>query len=110
PALDVRTGLGECELDPGERGRDVEHVVVAEVADAEDLALERALAGCERDPEAVAQVEQELRTVDRLGDTDGCHDRRAVVVGREELETHRLDAFAAGAAEPDVLVESRLET
>src|SRR4029079_17249022 len=93
----------------GERGRDVEDVVVAKVPHAEDLAFEWALAGRERDPEAVAQVEQKLRTVYRFGDADGRHDRRAVVVGREELQPHRLNTFAAGAAEPDVLAEGGFE-
>ena len=32
-----------------------------------------------------------------------------VLVGREELEAHRLHAGAAGAAEPSVAVERRLE-
>ena len=48
-ALDVGARLGERELDPGQRRRDVEDVEPADVADAEDLALERALARCERD-------------------------------------------------------------
>jgi hypothetical protein len=51
------------------------------MAHAEDLALERALAGRERDPEAVAEIEQQLCAIDRLWDAHGCHDRGAVVVG-----------------------------
>src|SRR4029453_17350096 len=96
-------------LDPGERRRDVEHVVVAEVPDAEDLALERALAGGERDSEPVAEIEQELGAVDRLRDADSRHYGRRIVVGREELEAHRLHALATGTTEPDVLVEGGLE-
>ena len=64
-ALDVGARLRERELEPGQRGGDVEDVEEADVADAEDLALERPLARGERDPEAVAQVEQELVAVDR---------------------------------------------
>ena len=40
---------------------------------------------------------------------DSRDDGGAVLVRREELEPHRLDAGAAGAAEPDVAVEGRLE-
>ena len=65
--------------------------------------------GRERDPEPVAQVEQELPAVDAVGHADSGHDRRAVVVGREELEAHRLDPLTAGAAEADVALEGGLE-
>ena len=39
-ALDVGAELGQRQLDRGERGRDVEDVEPADVADAEDLALQ----------------------------------------------------------------------
>src|SRR5262249_52130079 len=104
-ALDVRTGPRECGLDAREAGGGVEDVGVADVADAEDLPLERALTARERDAEAVAQREHELARVDAVGRTDRGHDRRPVLVWREELEAHRLHAFAAGTAEPDVALE-----
>ena len=110
PRSIVGAELGQRELDGGERGRDVEDVEVADVADAEDLPLQRPLARRERDAVAVAQQEQELAGVDAFGRADGGHDRGAVVVGREELEAHRLDPLAAGAAEANVALERRLET
>src|SRR3954462_5896620 len=42
-ALDVRAEIREDELDRCQRGRDVEHVEVADVAEAEDLVLQVAL-------------------------------------------------------------------
>ena len=109
-ALDVGAELGERQLDGRERRPDVEDVEVADVADAEDLPLQRPLAGRERDAVSIAQQEQQLAGVDALGRADGGHDRGAVVVGREELEPHGLDPFAAGAAESNVMLERRLET
>ena len=53
--------------------------------------------------------QQELTCVDSLRRAHGRHDRGGVVVGREELEPHRLDPLAAGAAEADVVLESSLE-
>ena len=69
-----------------------------------------ALAGRERDAVAVAQQEQQLAGVDAFRRAHGGDDRGAVVVGREELEPHRLDPLAAGAAESDVTLERRVET
>ena len=43
------------------------------------------------------------------GREDRGDDSGAVLVGREELETHRLGTLAAGTAEPDVAVERGLE-
>ena len=54
-------------------------------------------------------MEKDLLAVDALGHADRGHDRRAVLVGREQLEPHRLDARAAGAAQADVAVERLLE-
>ena len=54
-------------------------------------------------------VDDELARVDLLRDADGGDDGRAVLVGREELEPHRLDPFAARAAEAEVPLERRLE-
>src|SRR5439155_25912823 len=109
-ALDVGPGLGQGELDPGERRRDVEHVEVADVPDSEDLALQRALAGGERDPEPVAEIEEELRAVDGLGAPNGRDNGGTVVVGREELEAHRPHPCAARTAEPDVVLEDGIQT
>ena len=108
-ALDVRAELGERQLDRRERRRDVEHVEVADVPDAEDLPLQLALARRERDAVAVAQQEQELAGVDSFRRAHGRHDRRGVVVGREQLEPHRLDPLAARAPEADVALERGLE-
>ena len=47
--------------------------------------------------------------VDALGRAGGGDHRGGVVVGREELEAHRLDPGARRAAEPDVPLERRLE-
>src|SRR5215211_2393404 len=96
--LDVGPQLGEDELDAGERGRDVEDVVVADVADPEDLPLERTLARCEHDPVPVAKRLHELRGVDAVGCLYRRHHGGAVVVGREELEAHRLRSGAARAS------------
>jgi len=51
----------------------------------------------DRDPEPVAQAADELRRVDPSGARIAVDDRRAIIVGREELEPHRLRALAAGA-------------
>ena len=108
-ALDVGAQLAEHELDAGQRGRDVEDVEPADVADAEDLALDRALAARERDAEPVAQRLEKLGAVDSGRHLDRGHDGRAVVVGREELEPHRLRSLAAGAAEANVAFEGSFE-
>ena len=108
-ALDVGAELGQRQLDRRERGRDVEDVEPADVADAEDLALQVRLARRERDAVAVAKVEQQLVAVDPVRRSDRGHDGRAVLVGREELEAHRLDARARGPAESHVPLERRLE-
>ena len=59
---------------------------------------------------AVAQVKQQLVGVDALGCADRGDDGCAVVVGREQLEPHRLHAGARCAAEAHVALERRLET
>src|SRR6266513_4879659 len=107
-ALDLGAEVREHELDRGERGRDVEDVEVADVADPKDLPLEGGLAVRDRDPEPVAQAADELRRVDPVGRANCRHDRRAIIVGREELEPHRLRALAAGAPESAVPVEAGL--
>ena len=63
----------------------------------------------DRDPETVAEASDELGRVDPVRRPDRGDDRRAVVVGREELEPHRLCALAARAPETDVSVEHGLE-
>jgi hypothetical protein len=107
--LDLGAQLHEGELDGRERGGDVEHVVVADVADTEDLALELALARGERDAVAVSQQEHELVRVNAVGRAGGGDHRGAVVVGRGKLEAHRLQSLAAGAAEAHVALEGGLE-
>src|SRR6185437_8098862 len=106
-ALDLRTQLGQGQLDRCERARDVEDVEPPDVADAEDLPLQMLLAGGERDAVAVAQVPEELVGVDPVRRTDGRDDGRRVVVGREQLETHRLDAGAGRTTEADMTLERR---
>ena len=108
-ALDLRAELGQRQLDRGERGRDVEDVEPADVADPEDLALQVRLPRRERDAVPVAQMREQLVAVDALRRADRRHDGGGVVVGREELEPHRLDARARGAAEPDVALERCVE-
>src|SRR5205823_7347166 len=100
--LDVRAELRQRQLDGGERGRDVEDVEPADVADAEDLALQAALPRGQRDAVAVAEMAQELRAVDAVGYARNGDDRRGVVVGREQLEPHRLDPGACGTSEAGV--------
>ena len=63
-ALDVGAELRQRQLDRGQRDRDVEDVEPADVADAEDLPLQVALARRERDAVRVAQVAQQLGAVD----------------------------------------------
>src|SRR5439155_19999185 len=92
------------------RGRAVEHVVVADVADPEDLAPQLALPRRKRDAVAVAEEQDELARVDAVRRARRGHDRRAVVVRRKELEAERLDPLAAGAAEAHVPLERGLET
>src|SRR5205823_10885557 len=104
-AIDVGAELGQRELDGRERARDVEHVEPADVADPEDAALQRALARCERDAVAIAQVAEQLVAVDAFRGADRRDDRRRVVVRGEELESHRLDPGAGREPEPDVPLE-----
>src|SRR5437588_6648736 len=107
-ALDVHAGLHHPRLDGAERGRDVEDVEVADVADAEDLALPLPLAADQLDAQAVAQVEQERGHVEPVRGTHGRDDGRAVLVRRGELESHRPDPGARRAAETDMAVEPSL--
>src|SRR5207244_6790240 len=104
-ALDVRAELGEDELDGPDLRRDVEDVEPADVAEAEDLPLQLALAVRDRDPEAIANAADHVAGVDSRGRADGGHDRAPVLVRREELEAARLDACAGRPAEPPVAVE-----
>src|SRR6478736_717825 len=108
-ALDLRTELGERQLDRGKRARDVEHVEPADVPDAKDLPLQVRLTRRERHAVTVAQVQQELVCVDAIRRAHGGDDGCRVVVGREELEPHRLDPGPGGAAEPYVPLERCLE-
>lgn len=56
-ALERVTEIGERHLESGERGEDSEAIVVAEVRDAEDLALPLLLPACDRDAVAVSSSE-----------------------------------------------------
>ena len=109
PRSIVGAELGEHELDRREHRRDVEDVEPADVAEAEDLALELALPAGDRHAEAVAQRLDDVAGVDALGRANRRDDGAPVLVGREELEPHRLDARAGSAAEPHVPLERRLE-
>ncbi len=68
-----------------------------------------ALAGRERHAVPVAEMAQELVAVDPVRAAHRGDDGGAVVVGREELEAHRLDPRAGGAAEADVACERGFE-
>ena len=108
-ALDLRAQLGQRQLDRGQRRRDVEDVEPADVADAKDLALQVRLPRRECDAVPVAQVREQLVAVDPVRRPHRSDDGRAVVVGREELEPHRLDACARRATEPHVTLERSVE-
>src|SRR5829696_686141 len=73
-ALDRRAELRERELDGRQRGRDVEDVEPADVADAEHLPLQRALARSERDAVPIAQQQQQFAGVDTGGRADRADD------------------------------------
>ena len=62
--LDLGAALDQQRLDRRQRRRDVEHVVVADVPDAEHPRAELAVGTRDRDPEAVAKLEHELLRVD----------------------------------------------
>src|SRR5829696_840398 len=79
-ALDRRPELVEPELDRGERGRDVEHVVPADVPDPEDLALQACLPRRERDAPLRREQLQQLVRVDAVGRAHGGDDRGALLV------------------------------
>ena len=110
PRSIVGAELDQRQLDRGERGRDVEHVEVADVADAEDLPLQLALAGRERDAVPVAQQEHELARVDRPRARGSAVTTAALSSsGENSSRPIAFDALAAGAAEADVALERRLE-
>ena len=71
---------------------------------------ELAVRARDRYPEAVAEREDELARVDPVGSQDRGDDGRALLVGREELEAHRLRPLAARATESGVACERGLET
>ena len=107
-ANDVRAALEEQRLDRGEGRRDVEDVVVADVPDPEHPRAELAVRPRDRDPEPVAELEHELSGIHSVGGEDRRDDGRSLLVRREELQAHRLDALAAGAAERGVTSERAL--
>ena len=108
-ALDVGAEVGQAQLDGPEGGRDVEDVVVADVADTEDLPLQMRLAVRELDAVAVPEQRDELGGIDAFGRLDRRDHGRGVVVRREQLESHGLRALTAGAAEQPVALERLLE-
>ncbi len=97
-------------LDRRERGRDVEHVVVADMADAEHPRSELSVRACDGDAEAVAQLQHELLRVDAVGRENRGDDCGSLLVGREELEPHRLHALAARAPERRMARVRRVES
>ena len=97
--LDRGAHLDELQLHRPERGDDVEHVDVADVPDPEEPVDDVAVAARDRDPVPVAQRQPELDGVDPRRRQDPGQHRGAVVVGRVELEPHRLRARAAGPAD-----------
>src|SRR5665213_857848 len=81
PSFDPGAQLGQRQLDGGKRTRNVENVEPADMADPEDLALERALPRRERHAVAVAQVLEQLGGVDPVGHAHSGHHGGGVVVG-----------------------------
>src|SRR5262245_2567400 len=79
-ALQLGAGLHKCELDGRERGDDVEDVVVADVADAEQPVLQVAVAAGDGDAVPVAEREPQLTRVDALGGEDRGDDGRTVLI------------------------------
>ena len=90
--------------------RDVEDVEPADVAEAEDLPLQLALAVGDRDPEAVADAADDVAGVDAGRRANRRHDGAPILVRREQLEPERLHARPRRPAEPDVAVERSLQT
>ena len=88
---------------------DVEDVEPADVADAEDLSFQAALSGRERDAVAVAQVAKELGAVDAVGHAGDGDDGRRILVGGEELDSHRLETGPRCTTEAHVTLERSLE-
>jgi hypothetical protein len=107
--LDLGAGVSEHDLDACEGSRDVKDVHVADVADSENLIRQLALSGCDRDPEALAQLCYELRRVDSVRRLDRGDDGGSVPVRREELEAHRLHSLPARPPQPGVMIERGLE-
>src|SRR5205823_11659432 len=70
--LDRDAEAVQRELERRDSGDDVERADVAEMRDADHLALQAILSARERDPHAVAEVPEDRRAVDPVGE----HDRR----------------------------------
>src|SRR5207248_3094615 len=70
---------------------DVEQVVVPEVPDPEDVALQRSLAWREDDAVVLADLRHELVAVDALWSPDGRNGPGLVLMFAEEVEAERPD-------------------
>ena len=98
------------ELDGGQRGGDVEDVEPADVADAEDARLERALARRERDAVAVAQMaEERRRRRPRRARGSRSRPRSESSSGEKSSSPIALMPGARGPAEADVALERGVE-
>jgi len=79
------------------------------VADAEDLSLQAPLTGRERDAVTITQVTEELGAVNPIGHAGHGNDGRRILVGREELDSHRLETGPGRTTEAHVTLEGRIE-
>ena len=109
PWLDVCARRRELDLDGRQRARYLLDRHVADVSDPEEPRHELAVTARDRDPVPVTQRKAKRDGVDPVRRERAGQHRGAVVVGRVQLEAHRLDPCAAGAAERAMAGERRLE-
>src|SRR5438477_560457 len=107
--LDVVPELRERLLESGQRDDAVEGPEVPAVGDAQDAALELALAAVGRDA-ALAQQPGDLGPVDALGQLDRGHHGRALVGIAEQVEAEAGGPRAGGAREQIVAGEYPLQS
>src|SRR6266508_3930702 len=106
--LDRVTQLVQGELDGGQPSDHVEPFVVPEVADAEDLALERPLAGGQDDAVVGPDRGDDPIGVDALGSTDRGHRPGALGILAEQVKPEGSDAFLDRARQHAVTSERGL--